>query len=221
LQYIDEFIDAGRDHVLRKAVIDTTKLPHFERLYEGKVRDMYICRDYVILITTDRQSAFDRQLAEVPYKGRVLNIISNWWFQQTQNIVPNYIVSVPHPNVTIGRRCDVFPVEFVMRAYITGSTSTSLWTNYAKGVRDYCGHRIPEGLRKNQRLQMALLTPTTKSDEHDELISAEEIVQSGLMSLEDWETCATYAHRLFAYGQQKAAENGLILVDTKVSHCHV
>jgi phosphoribosylaminoimidazole-succinocarboxamide synthase len=213
--YINEFIDAKRDHTLKETHVDSSKLPHFEKKYVGKVRDMYICRDHVILVTTDRQSAFDRQLASVPFKGQVLNMTSLWWFEQSKNIVPNYVVASPHPNVTIGKRCTVFPVEFVMRGYITGSTSTSLWTNYNKGVRNYCGHTFPDGLVKNQKLSENKLTPTTKSDEHDELISAEEIVSKGFMTQADWDKCAEYAHRLFAFGQETARKNGLILVDTK------
>jgi len=214
--YIEDFIDQGRAHVLRKAVLDTSYLPHFEKLYEGKVRDMYICRDYVVIITTDRQSAFDRQLAEVPYKGQVLNLLSQWWFEQSRPLLSNHLLAVPHPNVTIAKRCQVFPVEFVVRAFITGSTSTSLWTNYNKGVRVYCGHHLPDGLVKNQRLSCGpLLTPTTKSDDHDELISAEEIIATGLMSQEDWEEASKMVLALFEYGQRVALERDLLLVDTK------
>jgi phosphoribosylaminoimidazole-succinocarboxamide synthase len=121
----------------------------------------------------------------------------------------------PHPNITIGKKCTVFPVEFVMRGYITGSTSTSMWTNYAKGVRNYCGHMLLDGLIKNQKLDAIKLTPTTKDDVHDELISAGEVVSSGRMSQQDWDVCASYAHKLFAFGQEKSLEKGLILVDTK------
>ncbi len=215
LEYVQEFIDAKRSHTLKDTNLDTSVLPNFEKKYDGKVRDMYICRDFVILITTDRQSAFDRQLASVPFKGQVLNMTSLWWFEQSKHIVPNHIIANPHPNVTIGKRCKVFPVEFVMRGYITGSTSTSLWTNYKKGVRYYCGHHFPDGLVKNQKLTENKLTPTTKSDEHDELISAEEIISKGYMSKEDWDVCANYAYQLFAFGQEVAKKNGLILVDTK------
>lgn len=214
--YVAQFIDAGRADALQATSIDTSFLPHFEKLYVGKVRDMYVCRDVVVIVTCDRQSAFDRQLASVPYKGMVLNKVALWWFQQTADLVPNHVIASPHPNVTVARRCDVFPVEFVVRAYATGSTSTSLWTNYAKGVRNYCGHVLPDGLRKNERLERALLTPTTKSDEHDALISATEIVAQGLMTQADWDVCSRLAHELFAFGQRAALERGLILVDTKV-----
>lgn len=123
LEYVNTQIDARRSNVLNKAAIDTNTLPHFEKLYEGKVRDMYICRDVVVIVTTDRQSAFDRQLAEVPFKGRVLNLLALWWFEKSHRLIPNHVIASPHPNVTVGRRCDVFMVEFVMRAYITGHPS--------------------------------------------------------------------------------------------------
>lgn len=128
----------------------------------GKVRDVYRCGKFMVLVTTDRQSAFDRNLASIPFKGQVLNLISHWWFRQTQHIVPNHVLACPHPNITVARACQVFPVEFIMRGYITGSTNTSMWTHYANGERDYCGHRLPEGLVKNQKLSANLLTPTTK-----------------------------------------------------------
>lgn len=214
-EYIQKFIDVNRVNTIRSTQIDTSMLPKFSRKIVGKVRDIYICDDFVILVTTDRQSAFDRQLALVPFKGQVLNLTSLWWFNLSKDVVPNHIIASPHSNVTIGKKCSVFPVEFVMRGYITGSTSTSLWTNYNKGVRFYCGHHFPDGLTKNQKLDCNKLTPTTKSDEHDELISAEEIITKGLMTKADWEQCASYAYRLFALGQAEALKNGLILVDTK------
>ena len=186
-----------------------------QNLYIGKVRDRFECNDKVVLITTDRMSGFDRQLCTVPFKGQVLNLTSAWWFKQTEHIVPNHVLAIPDANVTIGRKCTPFPIEFVMRGYITGSTSTSLWTNYQNGVRKYCGIDLPEGLKKNQKLWENLITPTTKSDEHDELISPEDVVKRGFMSQEDWDYCAQKARELFAFGQKVADEHGLILVDTK------
>ena len=199
---------------LSGTVIEEQRLPGFLKKHVGKVRDTYECDDCLVLVTTDRQSAFDRQLTQVPCKGQVrnlyitkpfscfnhissqhitshyitspkqqiLNLISLWWFNRTSHIVPNHVIASPHPNVLIAKKCVVFPVEFVMRGYVTGSTSTSLWTNYNKGVRNYCGHNLPEGLIKNQKLEKNLLTPTTKS-EHDELISVEEIVNTGPFNL--------------------------------------
>lgn len=189
--------------------------PNLLKRHFGKVRDIYFFTDYVILFTTDRQSAFDRQLANVPFKGQVLNMTSLWWFEQTKHIVPNHVLSSPANNVLIAKKTEVFPIEFVMRGYITGTTSTSLWTHYSKGVRSYCGHTFPDGLRKNQKLEKNLLTPTTKDDAHDELISAEEILSRNIMTVADWTACAKYAEELFAFSQAKALERGLILVDTK------
>lgn len=182
----------------------------------GKVRDAYeLDEKTLLLVTTDRQSAFDRVLAAVPYKGQVLNLTSAYWFSVTEDIIPNHMLSVPHPNALLARKCDPFPVEFVVRGYITGSTDTSLWKNYAAGSRDYCGLSLPEGLVKNQKLDANVLTPTTKDDAGDRPISPAEIVSLGLMSQADADTCAEAALALFARGQALAAERGLILVDTK------
>jgi phosphoribosylaminoimidazole-succinocarboxamide synthase len=181
----------------------------------GKVRDQYDLGDKVALITTDRQSAFDRVLASIPFKGQVLNLTSAWWFDQTKDIIPNQVIDVPDPNVTLAKKCDVFPIEFVVRGYITGSTSTSLWTVYNNGNRTYCGNDLPEGLVKNQKLDANMLTPTTKEEHHDRPIAPDEIVSAGWMTQEDWDYCSNKALELFAFGQKKAAENDMILVDTK------
>ena len=181
----------------------------------GKVRDRYDCGKHLALVTTDRQSGFDRQLALVPFKGQVLNLVSAYWFEETKHIVPNHIIAVPHPNVSVVKKCAPFPIEFVVRSYVTGSTSTSIWKNYLNGVRKYCGHDLPEGMVKNQKLENILLTPTTKEEEHDRPISAEEIVSEGWMTQEDFDVCAEYVLNVFKFGQEKAAKNGLILVDTK------
>src|SRR3990167_7414699 len=183
--------------------------------YQGKVRDTYDLGDKLILVTTDRQSAFDRVLAAVPYKGQALNLTSAWWFEQTEGIIPNHVIAVPDPNVTIAKKCEVFPVEFVVRGYITGTTNTSLWTQYQQGARHYCGHLLPEGLRKNQQLVTPLLTPTTKEKMHDRPISSADIISEKLMSAEEWSIASAAALRLYEYGVQVAREHGLILVDTK------
>jgi phosphoribosylaminoimidazole-succinocarboxamide synthase len=167
------------------------------------------------IVTTDRQSAFDRILASVPFKGQVLNGVARWWLEQTSDIAPNALLGTPHPNVAVMRQCEVFPVEFVMRGFITGSTSTSLWTHYADGEREYCGHSFPDGLRKNDRLEANVLTPTTKSVEHDVPVSLPQVVEMGLMSAEDAAECARIATALFERGQKVALERGLLLVDTK------
>ena len=181
----------------------------------GKVRDTYELTDKMVLITTDRQSAFDRVLAAIPFKGQVLNQTSAWWFEQTKNIVPNHVLSIPDPNVTVGKKCSVFAVEFVVRGYITGTTSTSAWVNYENGMREYCGNTLPEGLKKNQKFDEPICTPTTKSDEHDRLISPSEIISEGLMTQAEWDYVSGKALDLFKFGQKVAAEHGLILVDTK------
>jgi phosphoribosylaminoimidazole-succinocarboxamide synthase len=190
-----------------------TNLSIGEKFVE-KVRDRYDLGDRLVLVTTDRQSAFDRVLAAIPFKGQVLNMTSAWWFEQTRHIVPNHVLSIPDPNVTIARKCIVFPIEFVVRGYITGTTGTSLWTVYQDGLRQYCGNDIPDGLVKNQKLPANILTPTTKG-EHDRPISPDEIVSENWMAADDWEQCSRFAQELFAFGQAKAAEHGLILVDTK------
>ena len=181
----------------------------------GKVRDAYDLGGELLLITTDRQSAFDRVLAAIPFKGAVLNLVSEFWFERTAAIVPNHVLDVPDPNVTVARKCKVYPIEFVMRGYLTGSTSTSAWVNYEKGVRQFCGNTLPEGMRKNQAFAAPILTPTTKSDEHDEQISAEQIIERGIISEDRWRKLSATAFALFADGQKVAAEHGLILVDTK------
>jgi len=181
----------------------------------GKVRDRYELEDRMILVTTDRQSAFDRILAAIPFKGQVLNQTSAWWFEQTKDIIPNHLIDVPDPNVTVARKCTVFPVEFVVRGYITGTTDTALWTHYSRGVRNYCGNELPEGLRKNQKLAVNMLTPTTKSEHHDRPISPQEILEEGLISPDDWKTTSEAALALFNFGQETAQKHGLILVDTK------
>jgi len=181
----------------------------------GKVRDSYELDDEMILITTDRQSAFDRILASVPFKGQVLNQTSAWWFEKTKHIIPNHVIEIPDPNVTVGKKCEVFPVEFVVRGYITGTTDTSAWFNYENGVREFCGHTLAEGLKKNQKFNTPIVTPTTKEVEHDRSITPKEIVDEGLMSKEDWDYVSGKALELFKFGQETALKNGMILVDTK------
>ncbi|PIE51100.1 phosphoribosylaminoimidazolesuccinocarboxamide synthase [Candidatus Fermentibacteria bacterium] len=181
----------------------------------GKVRDIYDLGDRLLLVTTDRQSAFDRVLASVPFKGQVLNRVSAWWFGQTSHIVPNHVISIPHPNATLGKKMKVFPIEFVMRGYLTGSSSTSAWTLYNRGERNICGNILPDGMIKNTRFDEPIITPTTKSQEHDESITPEEIVSGGFMTQEDWEKASRIAKELFKFGVETAAKRGLILVDTK------
>ena len=181
----------------------------------GKVRDQYDLGKHLALITTDRQSAFDRVLASIPFKGQVLNMASAWWFDKTKHIIDNHVINMADPNVIIAKKCKVFPIEFVVRGFITGSTSTSLWTVYNKGDREYCGNILPKGLEKNQRLESNMLTPTTKEEHHDRPIAPSEIVSENWMTQDDWDYCSQKALELFEFGQNKAKENGMILVDTK------
>jgi len=145
----------------------------------------------------------------------VLNRVSAFWFSRTEDIIPNHLISVPDPCASLAVKCDVFPVEFIVRGYLTGSTSTSAWTLYNSGERNICGNILPDGMVKNQPFPSPILTPTTKSEEHAESITPEEIVSSGLMSAQDWEATSSFAMQLFQRGMEIAAENGLILVDTK------
>jgi len=190
----------------------------------GKVRDRYDLSPSsdesgkdgkLALVTTDRQSGFDRMLAKVPFKGQVLNLTSAYWFEQTKDIIPNHIINVPHPNVSIVKKCVPFPIEFVVRSYMTGSTNTSIWKNYQNGVRNYCGHDLPENMTKNQKLSANLLTPTTKEEEHDRPISEKDIIKEGWMTQDDFDVCAKASLAVFQLGQEIAAKRGLILVDTK------
>ncbi len=191
------------------------ELPNFQR---GKVRDSYdLPGGRRVMVATDRQSAFDLVLAAVPYKGQVLNQTARFWFERTADLCPNHVIGYPDPNVIVGRRLDMLPVEMVVRSYMTGSTSTSIWPMYERGERTMYGHRFPDGLVKNARLPETIITPTTKGDlgAHDEPTTAEDLVASGVLSQAQWDTLAETSLALFARGQQIAAKNGLILVDTK------
>lgn len=205
-------------HDLLALVEDTltsTNLAGLGEKYVGKVRDVYRRPDQVVLVTTDRQSAFDRVLAAIPYKGQVLNQLAAWWFERTRDLVPNHLRAVPDPNASVAGPVRVLPIEMVVRGYVTGVTGTSIWANYQRGVRDFCGNRLPDGLIKNQSLPAPILTPTTKSDRHDESIAPVEIVRRGLLTQNQWDELADIALRLFARGQELARAGGLILVDTK------
>ena len=195
------------------------KETHFsfgKKIHTGKVRDTYEYEGQRFIITTDRQSAFDRILSAIPFKGQVLNQLSAFWFEATKDILPNHLLAVPDPNVSIVKTAKVFPVEIIVRGYITGTTSTSAWVNYEKGVRDFCGVRLPEGLQKNQRFDSPILTPTTKPETgHDESISPDEILARKYMTQEQWDYISTKAIALFLRGQEIAKKGGLLLVDTK------
>lgn len=188
-------------------------LPH---KYPGKVRDTYDLGDaQLLLITTDRQSGFDRMLGVIPFKGQVLNRTSLYWFEATRQIVGNHVIASPHANALLARKCRVLPIEFVVRGYLTGSTDTAIWTKYAAGERSFGGCTLPEGMRKNEPLPRALITPTTKETKHDRPIKPQEIIAEGWLTAEEWAFTSAKALELFAFGQRVAAERGLILVDTK------
>jgi phosphoribosylaminoimidazole-succinocarboxamide synthase len=195
--------------------LDDTSFLGLPNRKKGKVRDTYDLGESLMLVTTDRQSAFDRILASIPFKGAVLNKVSGFWFENTKHIVANQIISIPDPNVTIAKKCAVFPIEFVVRGYLTGSTDTAAWTQYAKGIRNICGNTLPDGMVKNQKFARPILTPTTKAEDHDESISAEQIVSRGIIDGPTWNKLCRIVFDLFAYGTEVAAKNGLILVDTK------
>ena len=183
-------------------------------VYHGKVRDVYsLSGDLLAMIATDRISAFDVILPKgIPFKGQVLNQIAAEQLDATADIVPNWKIATPHPMVTVGHKCTPFKVEMVIRGYITGSA----WRAYREGARSICGIALPEGLKENQKFDHPIITPTTKADEgHDENISREEIIASGLVSREDYELLEKYTYALFERGTQLAERHGLILVDTK------
>ncbi len=205
------------DKMIKEQIKYTLKGTDFElgKKYDGKVRDVYEKDEKVFLISTDRQSAFDRNLANIPFKGQVLTQTSAFWFENTKDIIQNHVIDIPDPNVVVGKKLKIFQVEFVVRGYITGVTSTSAWTAYSKGEREFCGNTLPEGLKKNQKFDEPIITPTTKSEEHDEKITPKEIVENGLMTQEEWDYVSDKALKIFKRGQEIAAKNGLILVDTK------
>lgn len=199
------------------ALADAT-LPEFPNHYRGKVRDTYDLGDgRMILVASDRLSAFDRILAVIPHKGQVLTQTARYWFDATADICPNHVLAYPDPNVLIGRRLEMLPVELVVRGYLAGTTSTSVLTLYNKGQRTMYGVTLPDGLKPNQRLPQAILTPTSKAadGDHDAPLSPDEVLAQGLVTPAQWEQLSAYALALFARGQQMAAERGLILADTK------
>src|SRR5579875_3063723 len=172
--------------------LTATNLP-LPSKYPGKVRDTYDLGDRLLLITTDRQSGFDRMLGAIPFKGQVLNRTSLYWFEATRHIIPNHVLSSPHANALLARKCRVLPIEFVVRGYLTGSTDTSIWTKYQAGERTFADTTLPEGMRKNQPLPKSLITPTTKEAAHDRPIAPEPIVAEGWLTQTQWEFCANAA----------------------------
>jgi phosphoribosylaminoimidazole-succinocarboxamide synthase len=189
----------------------------------GKVRDIYpLPGEELLLVTTDRLSAFDRVLGSVPYKGQILNQLSAWWFEKTRQIIPSHVINVPDPNVLVALQVDPLPVEVVVRGYITGVTKTALWYRYNLGERVIYGHELPEGLQKNQSLPKPIITPTTKGGPggHDERLTCKEVVSKGYLDAETWDVVQEAALEIFDLGQRIALQAGLILVDTKYEFGH-
>lgn len=199
---------------MRPAIKETNfKFPGQTGFYSGKVRDVYSFNNKMVMVATDRISAFDVILPRpIPYKGQVLNQIAGGFLNDTAHIVPNWLDSIPDPNVSIGKRCEPFQVEMVIRAYVTGHA----WREYRDGKRKLCGVPLPDGLSEHDRLPEPIITPTTKAHEgHDEDISREKIISEGLVSEEDYVLMETYTKKLFEFGTEAARKRGLILVDTK------
>ena len=206
-------LEAHLDQVLADATI--AELPNH---YAGKVRDNYDLADgRRIIVATDRLSAFDRIVTAIPLKGQVLTQIARFWFDATADICPNHVIEYPDPNVLVGRRLAIMPVEIVVRDYLTGTTATSIWPMYQTGQREIYGIRFPDGLRENQKLPSTIITPTTKAFDggHDEPLTAHQIIAGRLLSSAQWRTVCGLALALFARGREIAREHGLILVDTK------
>lgn len=204
-------------------ILKTVNLPQFGKKHQGKVRDLYVLTDKRIIVTTDRQSAFDKVLGYIPLKGQVLTKLSEFWFNKTADIIQNHLIAVPDPNVMIVKNCEVIPIEMVVRGYITGVTDTSIWGSYEKGERVIYGIKFPEGLKKNQKLKTPVITPTTKAEVgHDERLTEKEIMERKIrlpdgqvVSPALWRQMKKAALALFARGQRICARAGIILVDTK------
>ena len=207
------------EDMLREQLKHTLEKTNFKlgKKYEGKVRDNYILKDKRVIITTDRISAFDRVLCTIPFKGQVLNQTAAFWFEKTKHIAKNHVIEIPDPNVTIGKECVPLPVEMVVRGYLTGVTTTSAWYNYERGVRNFCGNKLPDGMAKNQKFTKPIITPSTKAEHgaHDESVSAEEILKRKLIDEKTYRKLEKAALELFDFGNKLVAKNNLILVDTK------
>ncbi|MDK4705334.1 MULTISPECIES: phosphoribosylaminoimidazolesuccinocarboxamide synthase [unclassified Rhizobium] len=199
-------------------ILSEAHFPELPNYYRGKVRENYDLPDGSrIIISTDRLSAFDRILTCIPYKGQVLTQTARYWFEQTRDICPNHVIDYPDPNVVVGKRLNILPVEVVVRGYLAGTTGTSVLTLYKKGQREMYGITLPDGMRDNQILPEPIITPTSKEFDggHDEPLTPTQIVEHGLLTKEQWQTLTNYAFALFARGQDIARKRGLILVDTK------
>lgn len=197
--------------------LDKTDFPTLGSKYEGKVRDNYTKDGKRIIIVSDRLSAFDRIITRIPFKGQVLNQMAKFWFEKTGNICPNHVIEFPDPNVVVGKECKPLPIEMVVRGYLTGVTSTSVWTHYKNGGRNFCGNPLPDGMEWNQKFEKPILTPSTKAlhGDHDESVSPAELLERTDLTQEQYDYIADTSLKLFARGQEIAAKQGIILVDTK------
>jgi phosphoribosylaminoimidazole-succinocarboxamide synthase len=197
--------------------LDRTDFTGIGERHEGKVRDSYVTDDIRTIVVSDRVSTFDVVVGTLPLKGQILNQAAAFWFDKITGVIDHHIIDVPDPSVSRVRNCKLLPVEFVYRGYLTGSTSTSIWTAYDSGKRDYCGHKLADGMKRHEKLAEPLLTPTTKADfgQHDELTSREELISLGAISEEQYDAAGAIAAKLFQIGTEYAASRGLILVDTK------
>ncbi|MDY0002885.1 MAG: phosphoribosylaminoimidazolesuccinocarboxamide synthase [Polyangia bacterium] len=208
------------DETLRAALgqtLERTELPELGEPSRGKVRDSFVLGDRRVIVVSDRISAFDRVLGTIPFKGQVLNLMAAHWFRATAHLAPNHLLEVPDPAVSVVAQCRPLPVEMVVRAYLTGSTSTSIWSAYEGGARTFCGHALPDGMRRHQRLERPIITPSTKAEhgEHDESVSREELLARTDITEAQYDEMAEYVLALFEFGTRQAAARGLILVDTK------
>lgn len=198
-------------------VLKTIDIPNLGEKHQGKVRDFYLVGDKRILITTDRQSAFDVILGHIPYKGTVLNLLTQFWLENTKDIIPNHMVSVPDPNVMVSQNCQLIPLEMIVRGYITGVTNTSLWSSYKQGEREFCGNHLPEGLVKNQKLETPIVTPSTHGapGTHDVNLSRQQIIEQKIIDESIYSQMEETALKLFQRGTEICQKKGVILVDTK------
>lgn len=210
-----------RSHTIRSAIphaCTSVDVPQLGTKTQGKVRDIYLHDDKRILITTDRQSAFDRILGAIPFKGSVLTLLSQFWFERTKHIIPNHMIDVVDSNVMVVHDCQPIPVEVIVRGYMTGVTNTSIWHSYQRGERHIYGIDFPDGLEKNDKLPQPVITPTTHgggTHGHDERLTKQDITDENIVSKDLYEQIEQAALALFQYGSDLCAQNGLILVDTK------
>ena len=206
--------------ILRQQLPHTLEGTNYEdqgELYRGKGRDNYVKEETITMGTTDRISAFARVLGTVPFKGQALVELADWWFGETADIVANHVLRRPHPNLWEVRRCDPIQVEMVVRGYLTGVTSTSIWTAYERGDRNFCGNELPDGMRKHEQLPEPIITPSTKAaqGDHDESVAPEELYRRGVIERGLFRELSKISMQLYRRGVERAAEQGMIFVDTK------